>query len=136
MKRRNGFVSNSSSSNFIIATRRIEPCPVCNRTDMDFLEAIDAAHGLGSSVEQRGYQEVLDYMKEELDDYGITIAGGTKLETWQQSTLDCYVELRDGDWDGWELARLDLDRHDQVLKHLLRQGVASGSIRMLSAEDD
>ena len=42
MKAREGFVSNSSSTSFIVAVRKdINACPHCGRKDPDILELIE-----------------------------------------------------------------------------------------------
>lgn len=59
MKTRNGFVSNSSSTSFIIAVKKNIPCPNCNRKDDDFLDSINKSADRRNCVDQISYEEVM-----------------------------------------------------------------------------
>jgi hypothetical protein len=49
MKLRRGFVSNSSSSSFVIAVDKPSKCEHCGRSDMDILEMIERSGSNGCS---------------------------------------------------------------------------------------
>jgi 4-hydroxy-3-methylbut-2-en-1-yl diphosphate synthase IspG/GcpE len=60
MKIRNGFISNSSSSSFIILYKKQneEACPTCGRKNRDFLDMIQEADN-DSGVNEISYKECL-----------------------------------------------------------------------------
>ena len=70
MKIRYGFVSNSSSSSFIIEIKQSIPCNKCGREDeniVDFIERYSDGSG-NTCIEAKGKQEVLKYVKEWVPD--------------------------------------------------------------------
>lgn len=68
MKIRSGFVSNSSSSSYIIAINSNgEPCNKCGRKDLDIIELINTVDQGGYS-ETKVYAEGYEDIKKELDD--------------------------------------------------------------------
>ena len=71
MKIRQGFISNSSSSSFIIAYKPADktPCPTCGRHDIeDFVELVRKSEGDGdSSVNAEDLKEVLERLEESLE---------------------------------------------------------------------
>lgn len=66
MKIRNGFVSNSSSSSFIIEILNSEPCKTCGRSD-NIIDLLEKTNEEETGIEVRGKNDVLDYVKDWLD---------------------------------------------------------------------
>jgi hypothetical protein len=61
MKIRNGFVSNSSSSSFIISVpKSSEPCPTCGRREDNILRYFQ---GTDSYVEAEGKEAIIKYLE-------------------------------------------------------------------------
>lgn len=106
MKIRNGFVSNSSSSNFIVAVRKSEACQHCGRSDPDFLQLVDRAEDYESELSAMGHQKVLGEMRTRLKEFDIS--PDTNLDALKDSlprdVLRAFRQLQDQDWSGWELA--------------------------------
>ena len=113
MKIRNGFVSNSSSSSFVIAIKNEAkpPCETCGRPfHNDLAKKINdvADRHYESEVDAEG-KEVIKHIKEnwgwdgKLDDeYKVLITQVKK-----------YLEL------GWEIMYLDVSYHDELIPHLI-----------------
>lgn len=72
MKIREGFISNSSSSSFIIAYNKEQnKCPHCGRCDVDILKMIKECTDNDGDTEVRveGKEEVIQYIQENWWDY-------------------------------------------------------------------
>lgn len=74
VKVRNGFVSNSSSSSFVIAILNPSPklCPTCGRKDPAFIEAIRERNESGycddTEIEWEGIEEGIKEIQAEIDE--------------------------------------------------------------------
>ena len=68
MKIRNGFVSNSSSSSYIIAYKLDKPCKHCGRSDFDVKKFIDERNVEFSKTKltMKTTKEVVEFLKEEI----------------------------------------------------------------------
>lgn len=132
MKVRQGFVSNSSSSSFVIAIKQqaTQPCQHCGRQDPDFLELLASADD-DSYVADEGRKDILAYC-EDLEDIPVLAnEDPAKLDTWEQELLASYNRLKDHDWAGYKLVRVRLDDHNPLLQHVLQQHAKTGSIEIL-----
>ena len=72
MKIRYGFVSNSSSTSFVLAIKQNKnACPCCGRSDPDLLDLIQnrAAYGGETEVLDNTFEEVLATLQKSLDEY-------------------------------------------------------------------
>ena len=124
MKIRNGFVSNSSSSSFVIAYTQSEPCSHCGRSDFDFMEVFrNIEDGGDTEVRCEGYDEIVENIKdngwpecEQPDDEGTIL-------------LKKMEELNDGKH---KFAYLDISYGNEVLTEMLRN---NKSIKILYSTD-
>jgi hypothetical protein len=67
MKLRKGFVSNSSSSSFIIAIAPSNKCECCGRSDLDILSLIESTSNYrndDNDVDAVGKEQVINHIKE------------------------------------------------------------------------
>ena len=73
MKIRSGFVSNSSSSSFVIGFNMNEPCPHCGRKDPDIISLIENASDRNddNNVEVLGFDKVMEYLEGNAYPYGV-----------------------------------------------------------------
>ena len=76
MKIRNGFVSNSSSSSFVVAIKKNdgEVCPHCGRGTPNLLKIIEEKSNYGgeTEIDGVGIDAVLEYA-DEISSYGVNI---------------------------------------------------------------
>lgn len=104
MKIRNGFVSNSSSSSFVISYKKLEPCPHCGRSDVDVVELIRNSEDYDSNVEAVGFRSVVE-----------------EVNHWTE-WMDCdniFKELDSLNDGKHEFAVLSISYHNETLTELL-----------------
>ena len=128
MKIRQGFVSNSSSSSFIIAYKPADktPCPTCGRHDIeDFVELVRKSEGDGdSSVNAEDLEEVLERLEESLE--------------WTSDERKGEIrkvekEVKKLVKEGWKVADISISYHNDTLNELLH---SSQNIKILQGENE
>jgi len=122
MKQRNGFVSNSSSSSFVIAIKKDgEACPHCGRSDPSILDAINQQENYSDEtcVDGMGIDAVLEFA-DQLSEYG---------ENTETERIKKEVAKYD---DEWELAIISISYHDPLIKIMLQNAEKAGTIKVLS----
>lgn len=124
MKTRQGFVSNSSSSSFIVGLKvDSTECPHCHRKDANFFDRLEA---LGdrtwdeSRVRARGVDKVLAQLK----DY---YYGSGDTETYQRLSAE-VVSLSHA---GWEVGSVDISYHDEALNDEFRALRDAGKVKVI-----
>jgi hypothetical protein len=117
MKIRNGFVSNSSSTSFVIAYKECDPCKHCGRSDLNIIDLIkNSDDGNGdTSVDASGYKNVIndiDWL--DSDDYDNICIEMDKLKS-----------------EGYEFARISISHSDYTLESILHNQEKAGSLKIL-----
>jgi hypothetical protein len=104
MKKRNGLVSNSSSSSFIIALKNssADVCECCGRGGENPLDMVEALlSGCESEIDRSGSEEVVKYIK----------------DNWFDDD-DEYAELiksiKEKTSEGFEIASVSIDYNDEA----------------------
>ncbi len=127
MKTRNGFVSNSSSSSFIIALKsNNNPCPTCGRKDLDFLDMIKKVNPYSddNKVDAVGEEEILHYYKREAFYYDDNSINELKAK------MDKYSDKE------WKLAAISISYHDEILRQMKDNLVSSGNMEIIRGIGD
>jgi len=127
MKTRQGFVSNSSSTSFIVALKSdAKPCPHCGRKDPNFLDLVEHLGNINpddyetTKIRQRG----VDNIKEKNPDFDSDWYGDE-----HRSTLIESLEVgRLAEKKGMEVAFIEISYHDESTGNTFRDLVDRGSI--------
>ena len=133
MKYRNGFVSNSSSSSFLIALKKTStPCPHCGRKDPDFLDMVEQSGNDDNCVDFTCSAE----MKLEIMELGEK----ENSEGYNWMSEQEYNNLKNGiakyvNNDEWIIAEITLSNHDSNLRVILDNLVRSGNAEIFYKTD-
>ena len=106
MKIRNGFVSNSSSSSFIIAINKPTICPTCGGKSDDIRSKIKTSDYSYTKIIHAGVHEVLENLfknKEWVENFNAVIEKITNLSS-----------------QGKEILKVEISLHDEELNNLIR----------------
>ena len=131
MKTRFGFVSNSSSSSYVVAVFKKDKCPHCGRTDPNFLDIVEAigARSSGESectqLHERGTKEIERYLVE-----------GLKMDEWRlpeeiTEWEDVLVVSKKAEKKGYEVARIEISYHDNASIEMMNLLEATGAVKVL-----
>ena len=91
MKVRNGFVSNSSSSSFMIAIKKPQPCASCGCTPIDFLKELEIRIG----DKKKEYEFFNQDIKEYIETLKYDIEELEKDRAWVLKEKELYATLLD-----------------------------------------
>jgi len=129
MKSRNGFVSNSSSSSFILAIKDSEVCPQCGRSlDETLLEAVERLHCSSDDNEIIciGAEHLLyEINRDERD-------GSRYVNSDFKKEIEAYKDKK-----GWTVVRISISNHCEELREKIAKMEKNGeAIRFHDPEDD
>jgi len=120
MKSRNGFVSNSSSSSFIVAIRNLyDPCPTCGRSGNDFLKRIEQASDYNDDYRVNGVG--IEHVLWKYNNNDWCIPSPKKLKT---------LEKYKGNTE-WTVVDFTLSNHDEDLQGELNKLLEEGNAELL-----
>jgi hypothetical protein len=126
MKTRNGFVSNSSSSSFIIAIKKNqEACKCCGRKDPDFFTIVDHESIHNDYNRVKALDDLVLTELEHLfkQGYFYSILDSDYLKT--KKNIENYLK------DGWSVGYVDISNHSEVLFNLKNNLIESGNAVVL-----
>ena len=129
MKLRIGFVSNSSSSSYIIAIKKSKPCPHCHRSDINLIDLISESRGYDeTSLEREGIDKVLKHKEEILKEY--------EYDEYESKTkvLILSKELEKYKGKEWSVAEISVSNHDTAIHEIMEQLKSLGSLVEIESE--
>ena len=122
MKIRNGFISNTSSSSFIIVIDKklMNECPHCHRHDKNILDLILGKTDKWSDTKLRGRGK---------DGTIAALKNWSCIEDQEFKLLKKKIE--DADERGMDVGFIDISNHDESLNDEFRSQEKSGTLKIL-----
>jgi len=137
MKTRNGFVSNSSSSSFIIAVKTaLNKCDCCGRSDPNIIKLIEQYRNNYDSDETRidamGFERVMEHEYDHRWAYRVN--DDPKLVKSERASLEKALKPYTNEKE-WEIAAISISYHDGITNSVFENSVKSGSIMVIEKGD-
>jgi hypothetical protein len=130
MKTRLGFVSNSSSSSYLVAIRKNPICSCCGRGAPDFDEVVNSMKSdARSSAVVAGKDQVASFFASDI----VLAKSPEELGRINVDLREVNRYLADPEW---KVVELNLSYHDESLKKLFSQLVQDGKIIFLKEPED
>ena len=138
MKIRTGFVSNSSSSNFIIAYKKPCTCPTCGLTPPDIISIVEARESSYNRVRWTDPTAKLEEIENEIAQYQRDLESCLELsKPWVVSTIQRLQKLSQliQEHNGDIVAEIEIDYHDGYLNGVFKEMVKNNHICVLEADE-
>jgi hypothetical protein len=159
MKIRKGFISNSSSSSFIVAFKnKINKCEHCGRSDPDFIsEYIERSSNHETELEIDGrLSRVIDNLKYQIEDkeanikkYSMqhpkeplwyncksTVADAIKWEEREIEDLNKLInKIKEHESNGDIVHEFSISYHDELCRNKFNEMIENGSAVIISSEE-
>ena len=163
MKIRNSFVSNSSSTSFIICLKPKESCPHCGRSSPNIIDMIEGRTSYGCDDTQVEWNDPQDYLNElqrdiedqqqelELykhhsDDEIITMPLSRTRSSVQQlrhginDEIDYLTKRKTAVQDAIDAGKkpicISISYHDELLNNLLHEQIATGEVEVINSDEN
>ena len=122
MKIRNGFVSNSSSSSFVIAYKRENYCECCKRSDPTILDLVRGAIDCHSRIISEGVEGAKAYV-------------GSRIGSDKNLVLKALDEIDKYDKESnWNTAVIEVESSSDVMSEFYNM-MGNGLVKMLFDEE-
>lgn len=120
MKTRNGFVSNSSSSSFVIAVKESKKCKHCGHKKHTILDSIRHAteFSYDTGIDAEGLKEVLNWYGEDFNDENDEVVWRKLKEYQKKHPKETLAAVHISNHDERLLAELQSDVNTHVIKEL------------------
>lgn len=117
MKICNGFVSNSSSTSFLVVVKKLSPCDKCGRSDISFLDLVETIGGWRDECEatklhSRGAKQISTKMRE----YDFRWLTDEEKNRWE----DRFKMLEEAEANGYEVGKIEICYHDNSTDRILQ----------------
>jgi hypothetical protein len=130
MKIKFGFISNSSSTSYVVAINKKdeEPCPHCGqkKLSIDIIDLITNFENINddNDVKARGNDEIINYINKNW---------GPNYLIENKGILEELFKYDEGDWQTYMIS---LSYHNETLNKLLKDMINAGTIHVIYNEND
>ena len=124
MKKRKGFVSNSSSTSFVIAIKEADKCPHCGRHDIDFIELIKSKQDDYCDNTKICYESAEEILEERII-YGYD----------NEMTKNLKAQLEEAVSNGMKVAEIRVSNCDNTTKKLMDDLEVRGDLIILEEDE-
>lgn len=138
MKTRHGFVSNSSSSSFILIVDKGDECPHCKRKDVNFIDFVERVSDYNSSDSTRLYAKTADKVIEYVNNQILYYRCDDEVEnkkigkTWDK----IFKKVKKAESDGKEVCFVSISYHDDITNNELSIQLENKNIEKVWGDHD